>query len=158
MVLQKDGSVWTTGRNSYGQLGDGTTSNMRHFKKVIKSGVRGMTAGLYHSMVLQNTGYIMAVGWNKYGQFGDGSKTSSEDFVKVGDTGDNIYISRNLMSPREPITTTPSISGVFPCSAPVCIVFFCSIVFLSCACLSLFLPTLCTALVCRHPSFDVWVV
>ena len=34
MVLKGDGSVWATGRNFYGQLGDGTTSNKRSFVKV----------------------------------------------------------------------------------------------------------------------------
>ena len=27
MVLKKDGSVWATGKNKYGQLGDGTNTN-----------------------------------------------------------------------------------------------------------------------------------
>ena len=27
MILKADGSVWATGRNEYGQLGDGTTSD-----------------------------------------------------------------------------------------------------------------------------------
>merc|ERR1719201_1823026 len=33
MVLQKDGSVWTTGLNENGQLGDGTTTERHGFVK-----------------------------------------------------------------------------------------------------------------------------
>ena len=35
MVLKADGTVWATGSNKYGQLGDGTTSNMANFVKVL---------------------------------------------------------------------------------------------------------------------------
>ena len=111
--------MWTTGYNAFGQLGDGSTITRRYFRKVIKSAVRGMTAGLYHSMALKNTGYVLAVGWNKYGQFGNGFKTSRNRFVKVAETGDVVYINRNLMLPRDPITTRPPIAGVFPWSMPI---------------------------------------
>ena len=36
MVLKKDGSVWTTGRNDFGQLGDGS-ANKNNFVKVIST-------------------------------------------------------------------------------------------------------------------------
>ena len=45
MVLKKDGSVWTTGRNEYGQLGDGTTNDKNSFVKVVSSGPCGIHAG-----------------------------------------------------------------------------------------------------------------
>ena len=35
MVLKKDGSVWTTGRNNYGQLGDGSKDDRNSFVEVI---------------------------------------------------------------------------------------------------------------------------
>ena len=35
MVLTKDGTVWTTGWNGDGQLGDGSTTNKHSFAKVI---------------------------------------------------------------------------------------------------------------------------
>ena len=34
MVLKTDGTVWATGRNKYGELGDGTTSHKSSFVKV----------------------------------------------------------------------------------------------------------------------------
>ena len=35
MVLKTDGTVWATGDNGYGQLGDGTTNEKRNFVKVL---------------------------------------------------------------------------------------------------------------------------
>ena len=34
MVLKTDDTVWVTGWNKYGQLGDGTNDDMLEFKKV----------------------------------------------------------------------------------------------------------------------------
>ena len=34
MVLKTDGTVWATGYNRYGQLGDGTTRDKRKFVEV----------------------------------------------------------------------------------------------------------------------------
>ena len=38
MILKQDGSVWATGDNRYGQLGDGTTVHKQSFVKVVPSG------------------------------------------------------------------------------------------------------------------------
>ena len=35
MVLETDGTVWATGLNDYGQLGDGTTRGKRRFGQVL---------------------------------------------------------------------------------------------------------------------------
>ena len=36
MVIKGDGTVWATGYNTYGELGDGTTSDKRRFVEVLK--------------------------------------------------------------------------------------------------------------------------
>ena len=41
MVLKYDGTVWATGDNKYGELGDGTTTNRRAFVQVVSSGQCG---------------------------------------------------------------------------------------------------------------------
>ena len=41
MVMKQDGTVWATGKNYYGQLGDGTRTNSKIFKKVMSSGQFG---------------------------------------------------------------------------------------------------------------------
>ena len=52
MVLKQDGSVWTTGKNYYGQLGDGSTRNKHRFVQVVTSGAQAVAAGIGHSMML----------------------------------------------------------------------------------------------------------
>ena len=41
LVLKTDGSVWATGSNHYGQLGDGTWTHRIEYKKVVSSGQCG---------------------------------------------------------------------------------------------------------------------
>ena len=84
MVLKKDGSVWVTGHNMYGQLGDGwTTANRYTFIQAISSGVTSIAAGAFHSMIFKQDGSIWATGWNKHGQLGDCSTASKKTFVKL---------------------------------------------------------------------------
>ena len=83
MVLKQDGSVWTTGYNQYGQLGDSTVYNAYFLLPVVTSGVKAIAAGGFHSMVLNEDGSVWATGSNKYGQSGIGSETSTLHFVRV---------------------------------------------------------------------------
>ena len=53
MVMKQDGSVWATGSNANGQLGDGTKTKSVSFKSVIKSGVKAVFAGADQSFVLK---------------------------------------------------------------------------------------------------------
>ena len=56
LMLQQDGSVWSTGYNLYGQLGDGSTTSRTIFVQVMSSGAQSMAAGSMHSMVLKQDG------------------------------------------------------------------------------------------------------
>ena len=50
LVLIQDGSLWVTGHNMFGQLGDGTTTDRLAFVKVVPSGqsyTKGMFACVY---------------------------------------------------------------------------------------------------------------
>ena len=75
MVLKQDGSVWCTGRNIYGQLGDNLNIDSYKFVKVIPKGAKGIAAGSKHSLVVMQDGTVWATGENKYGQLGDGTRT-----------------------------------------------------------------------------------
>ena len=46
MVLKGDGTVWATGDNGYGQLGDGTTISKSSFVKVFSGHQGTILAGL----------------------------------------------------------------------------------------------------------------
>ena len=83
MVLKQDSSVWATGHNELGQLGDGSIINKHIFKQVIASGVQVVAAGHFHSMVAKEDGSIWATGSNEYDQFGDPSISSKKFFVRL---------------------------------------------------------------------------
>lgn len=79
VALKSDGSLWTWGSNSYGQLGDGTTTIRSLVPKQIGTGYSAISAGSYHTVALKSDGSLWAWGDNNYyyGQLGDGSFTRS---------------------------------------------------------------------------------
>ena len=83
LVLGQDGSVWASGKNNYGQLGDGTTVSKNIFVKVISSGVQTVAAGAWHNMFMTENGNVWATGANDYGQLGDGSQINKNTFARV---------------------------------------------------------------------------
>ena len=83
IMLKEDGSVWATGYNNYGQLGDGSTTNSHFFVLVISDEVKAVAAGAFHSMLLKDDGSIWATGSNKDGQFGDGTTTPKNTFIRL---------------------------------------------------------------------------
>ena len=87
MVLEEDGTVWATGRNDYGQLGDGSKISKKLFVRV-SSGAQAVAAGGWHSMLLKHDGSFWATGANNEGQLGDGTVTDKTIFVKVAQTGE----------------------------------------------------------------------
>ena len=90
MVLSQDGSVWATGRNYFGQLGDGTKVDNRNFVQVFVSGAKAIAAGAYHSMVLKQDGSVWATGSNKYGQLGHIWTESKEAFIRFAQIGNSV--------------------------------------------------------------------
>ncbi len=80
VALKYDGTVWTWGLNSLGQLGDGTNRDRHSAVQVITakgddylSGVVAVAAGDYHTMALRYDGTVWAWGRNEFGQLGNGA-------------------------------------------------------------------------------------
>jgi alpha-tubulin suppressor-like RCC1 family protein len=80
LFLKSDGTVWACGYNGYGNLGNGTTTQI--FTPVQIAGLSGITAisapsngsgGRMSSLFLKNDGTVWACGDNSYGQLGDGT-------------------------------------------------------------------------------------
>lgn len=76
IALKNNGTVYTWGQNSYGQLGLGSGSTDSRY---IPYPVSDLTAtavvgGGYHTVAVSD-GKVYAWGWNDYGQLGDGSAT-----------------------------------------------------------------------------------
>jgi autotransporter-associated beta strand protein len=75
LFLKADGTLWGIGSNSYGQLGDGTTT-AKKVPVLISSGVASFSAGGYHSAFVKTDGSLWVTGYNGDGQFGNGNFTN----------------------------------------------------------------------------------
>ena len=82
VYLQGDGTVWATGSNTFGQLGDGTTTTKS--QPGAGGGWIGQSAergggdlrGNSHTVYLKGDGTVWAAGYNGSGQLGDGTTTN----------------------------------------------------------------------------------
>ena len=85
LFTKTDGSLWTTGRNNYGQLGDGTTTDRNASAKIVDANVTAVAAGQYHSLYLESNGSLWSFGRNNYGQLGDGTTDERHSPVRIAD-------------------------------------------------------------------------
>jgi alpha-tubulin suppressor-like RCC1 family protein len=76
VVLKEDGTVWTSGDNSSGQLGDGTTtSRLLPVQALGLTQATAVASGWAHSVALKADGTVWAWGRNLWGELGDGTTT-----------------------------------------------------------------------------------
>ncbi len=74
LFLLADGTCKAVGKNSNGQLGDGTTVDKSTPVSVLNiSNCVSITSGYYHTLFLLSDGTCKSVGRNVYGQLGDGT-------------------------------------------------------------------------------------
>jgi alpha-tubulin suppressor-like RCC1 family protein len=83
LQLWNEAEVWAWGANSYGQLGDGTTTNRSAPVKVPLTFVTNLAAGTHHSLARRSDGTLWAWGANWAGQLGDGTTTNRSLPVQV---------------------------------------------------------------------------
>ena len=95
-IIKEDGTVWTTGKNSHGQLGVGEPD--RPYETMFKN--TGHTAiqvscGLNHTVILKEDGTVWACGDNTYGQLGLGEDEEDDVFENTGHTAIEISAGGN---------------------------------------------------------------
>lgn len=74
MAVKNDGTIWAWGRNTYGNLSDGTTT--QRSIPVLMTGITdaaGLAAGTNFSLLYKNNGTFWGCGRNASGQLGDGT-------------------------------------------------------------------------------------
>ncbi|MBD8219070.1 Ig-like domain-containing protein [Microbacterium sp. CFBP 13617] len=94
LALLEDGTVWSIGDNSLGQLGDGTTTTRTTWAKIPSlSGVTQIAvAGSRSGYALLSTGQVRAWGSNVNGELGNGTTTNSTTPVAVSTLTDATQI------------------------------------------------------------------
>ncbi len=80
IALEENGSLWSWGKNEFGQLGEGTTDD-RNFPgpdSTLDSDWIAISAGSRHTVALKSDGSFWSWGYNGHGQLGaeEGSNTS----------------------------------------------------------------------------------
>jgi alpha-tubulin suppressor-like RCC1 family protein len=87
LAVKTDGTLWSWGSNSNGQLGLGTSDSTAHGTPTqVDSSTdwQSMTAGLYHTLAVKTTGTLWTCGVNTNGQLGDGTTTQHTSLAQVG--------------------------------------------------------------------------
>lgn len=83
-VIKTDGSLWTWGENSAGQLGDGTKIDRKTMFKVMDN-VATVSVGGSYTAAIKTDGSLWTWGNNGDGQLGDGTNTDRYKPIKVMD-------------------------------------------------------------------------
>ncbi|ETR71714.1 MAG: hypothetical protein OMM_02282 [Candidatus Magnetoglobus multicellularis str. Araruama] len=87
LALQENGTVWSWGNNSKGQLGNGKTGQDTSENKPVLiptlDNCVAIAAGYGHSVALKNDGTVWTWGFNASGQLGDRSETDKTQPVIV---------------------------------------------------------------------------
>ncbi len=93
VALKQNGTVWSYGLNTNGQLGIGNNDNQKEQIKVEGiSDVKQIATGYSHALALTETGELYAWGLGTNGQLGDGQQSDSNVPVKVNVPGKVIKI------------------------------------------------------------------
>lgn len=88
LVLLQDGTVWAKGTNSFGELGDGTTTARSTWARIpTLSGVTQIATGNNSGYALLADGTVRAWGRNDRGQLGNGTTTDQPSTVSVSGLG-----------------------------------------------------------------------
>jgi alpha-tubulin suppressor-like RCC1 family protein len=84
-LLYHDGTLYGTGKNSYGELGLGHTNIVRGFTKLSVEDVTQVECGLNHVLILKKDGSVLGSGRNNYGQLGKStsSLSTTSTFISI---------------------------------------------------------------------------
>ena len=91
-ILKNDGTLWSCGRNYYGQLGLGDTSSRTTFTKITTNtnDIKSVYCCTNHAFILKNDGTLWGCGNNDYGQLGLGDTTNRTTFTQITINTDNV--------------------------------------------------------------------
>jgi alpha-tubulin suppressor-like RCC1 family protein len=90
-AIKTDGTLWTWGRNTYGQLGDNTRTNRSSPVQTVCGGTNWKTVACdgFHATAIKTDGTLWKWGYNIYGQLGDGTIADKSSPVQTVAGGTN---------------------------------------------------------------------
>jgi len=88
IAIQHNGQIWGWGYNSYGMVGDNTSTSRRTPVSILgnKKTFCQISAGRYHTLGIQHNGQLWGWGYNNIGQIGDNSSTQRLTPVSIHGT------------------------------------------------------------------------
>ena len=91
-ILENDGTLWSYGRNDYGQLGLGDTTNRTTFTQITTNtdNIKEIYCGYHYALILKNDGTLWGCGDNYDGQLGLGDTALRYTFTQITTNTDNI--------------------------------------------------------------------
>jgi alpha-tubulin suppressor-like RCC1 family protein len=83
--IKTDGTLWLWGRNSYGGLGDNTTTNKSSPIQTVAGGSNwiSVACGLGHTAAIKADGTLWTWGRNFHGQLGDNTTTNKSSPIQT---------------------------------------------------------------------------
>ena len=113
-LLLQDGTIWTAGNNTYGQISNGSTStsvatyiqakdsngnNITNAKNITKSMIASISGYPRQNLAyIDNDGYVYISGNNSSGQYGNGTTTNNVYYTKMGVPYLNYKDSSNIIT------------------------------------------------------------
>ena len=84
-ILKNDGTLWSCGRNDYGQLGLGDGTNRTTFTLVTTNAnnIKSIYCGHSFTFILKNDGTLWSTGYNEDGRLGLGDGSNRATFTQV---------------------------------------------------------------------------
>lgn len=85
LAVRTNGTLWAWGRNTEGQLGDGSNTDKDSSIQIgIDTNWQGVACGSFHSFAIKSDSTLWAWGRNTEGQLGDGTNISKNSPVQIG--------------------------------------------------------------------------
>ena len=90
-AIKTDGTLWTWGYNSYGQLGDNTAVSKSSPVQTISGGTNWklVSSGAYHTAAIKTDGTLWTWGYNSLGALGDNTAVNKSSPVQTIAAGTN---------------------------------------------------------------------